>query len=39
MKPFYYDASKYGTYLEQLGITYPMVRRADGTCGTPTTVP
>ena len=26
MKKFYYDPSKYGTYLEQLGITYPTVR-------------
>jgi aminobenzoyl-glutamate utilization protein B len=26
MRPFYYDPSKYDTYLEQLGIDYPMVR-------------
>lgn len=26
MKQFYYDASKYNTYLEQLGIKYPTVR-------------
>jgi len=26
MKPFYYDASKYPTYLDQLGIKYPTVR-------------
>jgi aminobenzoyl-glutamate utilization protein B len=26
MKPFYYDASKYDTYLEQLGIKYPTIR-------------
>ena len=26
MKKMYYDASKYGTYLEQLGIKYPTVR-------------
>jgi aminobenzoyl-glutamate utilization protein B len=26
MKKFYYDPSKYGTYLEQLGIKYPTVR-------------
>jgi aminobenzoyl-glutamate utilization protein B len=26
MKPFYYDAAKYGSYLEQLGIKYPTVR-------------
>ena len=25
MRKFYYDPSKYSTYLEQLGITYPMV--------------
>ncbi len=26
MKPFYYDATKYKTYLDQLGITYPTTR-------------
>jgi aminobenzoyl-glutamate utilization protein B len=26
MRKFYYDASKYGTYLEQLGIKYPTLR-------------
>lgn len=26
MKPLYYDASKYATYLDQLGIKYPTVR-------------
>ncbi len=26
MKQYYYDPSKYDTYLEQLGITYPTVR-------------
>jgi aminobenzoyl-glutamate utilization protein B len=26
MRPFYYDASKFETYLEQLGIEYPTVR-------------
>lgn len=25
MRPFYYDPAKYGTYLEQLGVTYPTV--------------
>jgi aminobenzoyl-glutamate utilization protein B len=35
MRPFYYDAARPGTYLEQLGITYPTVRAADGTCPTP----
>jgi aminobenzoyl-glutamate utilization protein B len=33
MRPFYYDAKKYKTYLEQLGIRYPTVRGADGSCG------
>ncbi|HTV02697.1 MAG TPA: amidohydrolase [Luteitalea sp.] len=28
LKKFYYDPSKYKTYLEQLGITYPTVRTA-----------
>jgi aminobenzoyl-glutamate utilization protein B len=28
MKKYYYDPSKYKTYLEQLGITYPTVRTA-----------
>jgi len=27
MRKFYYDSKKYGTYLEQLGITYPTVRK------------
>jgi aminobenzoyl-glutamate utilization protein B len=27
MRKFYYDAAKYKTYLEQLGITYPMLTR------------
>lgn len=27
LKKFYYDASRYRTYLEQLGITYPMLQR------------
>jgi aminobenzoyl-glutamate utilization protein B len=26
MKKLYYDPSRYATYLEQLGITYPTVR-------------
>jgi aminobenzoyl-glutamate utilization protein B len=28
MKAFYYDPSKYDTYLDQLGIKYPTVRAA-----------
>lgn len=27
LKPLYYDASKYNSYLEQLGITYPTIRQ------------
>ena len=27
MKAFYYDPSKYDTYLEQLGIKYPTIRK------------
>jgi len=26
LKPYYYNPAKYKTYLEQLGIAYPMVR-------------
>lgn len=35
LKPFYYDETKYGSYLEQLGIKYPTVRTASsgGTTG------
>ena len=33
---FYYDATRFKTYLEQLGVTYPTVRRQDGVCPTPT---
>ena len=32
MRRYYYDPSKYRTYLEQLGITYPTERAADGSC-------
>jgi len=27
MKKFYYDPSKYDTYLDQLGITYPTIKK------------
>ena len=38
MKKYYYDPTKYKTYLEQLGIAYPTVRKADGSCAaTPNT--
>jgi len=33
MRPFYYDPKKYKSYLDQLGIKYPTVRAADGSCG------
>jgi aminobenzoyl-glutamate utilization protein B len=38
MRKFYYDPSRYGTYLEQLGVAYPTVRSPDGRCG-PVAVP
>ena len=28
MKPYYYDATKYKSYLEQLGIRYPTLKGA-----------
>jgi aminobenzoyl-glutamate utilization protein B len=31
MRKFYYDATKYKTYLEQLGIQYPTVRKSTTT--------
>ncbi|HEX5829439.1 MAG TPA: amidohydrolase [Gemmatimonadaceae bacterium] len=31
MRKYYYDPTRYGTYLEQLGITYPTVRPGAGT--------
>ena len=34
MKQYYYDPSKYDTYLEQLGIKYPTVRPAGATAAT-----
>jgi aminobenzoyl-glutamate utilization protein B len=38
MRQFYYDPTRYATYLEQLGIAYPTVRGPDGRCG-PVAVP
>jgi aminobenzoyl-glutamate utilization protein B len=32
MRRWYYDPARYGSYLEQLGITYPTLRAADGSC-------
>jgi aminobenzoyl-glutamate utilization protein B len=31
----YYDPTRYASYLEQLGITYPTLKNADGSCPTP----
>ena len=36
MRKYYYDPAKHRTYLEQLGIQYPTVKKADGSCGTAT---
>jgi aminobenzoyl-glutamate utilization protein B len=33
MRPFYYDAARFPTYLDQLGVKYPTLRGADGSCG------
>ncbi len=33
MRKYYYDSSKYPSYLEQLGVQYPTVRQPDGSCG------
>jgi aminobenzoyl-glutamate utilization protein B len=33
MRKYYYDASKYQSYLQQLGVQYPTVRQPDGSCG------
>ncbi len=33
MRPYYFDSKKYKTYLEQLRVTYPTLRAADGSCG------
>jgi aminobenzoyl-glutamate utilization protein B len=38
MRKYYYDPSRYRTYLEQLGVAYPTLRSADGRCG-PVAVP
>ncbi|MEZ4424272.1 MAG: amidohydrolase [Gemmatimonadota bacterium] len=32
MRKYYFDSSRYDTYLEQLGVSYPTVRQPDGTC-------
>lgn len=35
MQRFYYDPARYGSYLEQLGITYPTLKPAGGDCPAP----
>ena len=35
MQPFYYDPTRYGSYLEQLGVTYPTLRAAGQPCPAP----
>jgi aminobenzoyl-glutamate utilization protein B len=30
MRKFYYDPTRYKSYLEQLGIEYPTVRKPEG---------
>lgn len=32
MRQYYYDPTKYRSYLEQLGVTYPTLRAPDGSC-------
>ncbi|MDA0313099.1 MAG: amidohydrolase [Gemmatimonadetes bacterium] len=32
MRKYYFDSSIYGSYLEQLGVSYPTVRQPDGRC-------
>jgi len=39
MRRFYYDPTKYGTYLEQLGIQYPTLRKSKEKCEDTPTVP
>jgi aminobenzoyl-glutamate utilization protein B len=39
MRRFYFDPARYRTYLEQLGVQYPTVRRPDGTCPAPAPQP
>jgi aminobenzoyl-glutamate utilization protein B len=35
MRRYYFDPTRYASYLEQLGITYPTLKNADGSCPTP----
>jgi aminobenzoyl-glutamate utilization protein B len=35
MRRFYYDPSRGGSYLDQLGVAYPTLKGADGGCPVP----
>ena len=39
MRKYYYDPTKYKTYLEQLGIKYPTLRKSKERCEDTPTVP
>jgi aminobenzoyl-glutamate utilization protein B len=39
MRRFYYDPTRFGTYLEQLGIRYPTLRKSKEKCEDTPTVP
>jgi aminobenzoyl-glutamate utilization protein B len=39
MRRFYYDPTKFGTYLEQLGVRYPTVRKSQDRCEETPAVP
>jgi aminobenzoyl-glutamate utilization protein B len=39
MRRFYYDPTRYKTYLEQLGVQYPTVRKSADRCEEPSSVP
>ena len=32
MRKYYYDPDRYDSYLDQLGVSYPTLRQADGRC-------
>ena len=32
MREYYYDSDRYDSYLDQLGVSYPRLRQADGRC-------
>jgi aminobenzoyl-glutamate utilization protein B len=32
MRPHYYDADRFDSYLDQLGVSYPTLRQPDGRC-------